>query len=621
MTIAPPTRQSDRNQRRRSRGWQVAIFGAALALISWAVAEPIWLRPFVQHYVRQHAGRQIDFDRLQLRLDAALQPVFRIHGLRIENAPWGAARPLITAGEVDVTVGWRSLRGPGTVLPLVVLVDADIDLEKQDDGLRNWRLADPQDRGPGHVRILSLQAIRSRLTMVNRDRDLELELATTPLPSGERLPAPAGLPMTERLQFSGRYRQARFAGDFAVAPVLSLFDTGTVFALRGRLESGAASLSLEGVAHDLLQLGGFDVAAHLVSADLAASARPLLAHEAVLPTSTVEARARLRKEADHWQATELRAQLGRSDLSGQLDLQRLADAPRSLLHADLQSQRIDFADLQRAFAGRGAVAATAVRREQARSPPGSGNLDAELDLNMARIDNLPLGKSLRAVDAVRSHVSWQAGRLTIVPLSFAVSGGTAAGRLTIDTTRAPAEAALDLAFKHLRLDKIVAGRSAGAGIEGGLDLRLQLQSHGDNLAMLRDSASGKVTANLQHASLPASLDARLALDAGQWLRAFISPGKRVAVTCSVGEMRIEAGRGRSTRLAIETENVVVTGNAEVDLKRKSFDMVLTPHRKQSALLALDKSVRLGGGFRQPKVGLVDKTETSGPAACRQEAAR
>lgn len=619
MSYPPHASPSARTVQRPSRWLRVAVGGVVLALVCWAVAEPIWLRPFVRHYVRQHAGRQIDFDRLQLRLDGALQPVFRIHRLRIENAPWAAARPLITAREVDVTVGWHSFEGPGAVLPLVVIVEADIDLEQQTDGLRNWRLADPQDRGPGHIRIASLQAIRSQLRMVNRDRDLELDLATTPLPAAERLTTPAALPMTEHLHIEGRYRQARFAGDFSVAAVLSLFDTGTPFPLRGRLESGGTTLSLEGLAHDLLQLGGFDVAAHLVSTDLAASARPMLTRPAFLPATSAEGRARLRKDADHWQATDLQATLGRSDLSGGVDLQRPADASRSLLHAELSSRRIDFADLHRAFAGEGVVVTAAVDREQGPSPVAD-NFAAEVDLSMARIDNLPLGSSLASIDSVASHASWRAGRLTIRPLSFGVSGGHATGQLTIDTTLAPTDTALDLAFTHLRLDRITAARSAILGIEGGLDLHLQLQSRGDSLATLRNGAFGKVTAKLQHASLPASLDARLALDAGQWLRTFADPDKRMAILCSIGEMRIESGRGRTTRMVIETENVVVSGHAQVDLKQKSFEMVLTPHRKQSALMALDRSVRVGGGFHRPSIGLVDKAEPGAPADCRRDTA-
>lgn len=619
MSAPLPARRVNRPQRWSSaslrRGW---VAGFVLLIACWAISEPIWMRPLVQRYVREHAGRRIDFDGLQLRLDADFQPVFRIHRLQVENASWASARPLITAEQVDVTLAWRSLRGHGTVLPLVVLGDADIDLEQQIDGLRNWRLADPQDRGPGRVRILSLQAVGSRLRMLDRARDLELQLAVTPMAASESLPArPTLPPMNQHLHIDGRYRQTPFEGDFSVSAVLTLFDTGADFPLRGRLRSGGSSLALEGTSHDLLQLGGFDVAAHLLSTDLVAAAGPLFGAVA-LPALKAEARARLRRQGDDWQLTDLHAHLGASDLAGSLDLLRPVGGGRSSVRAELVLQRVDLEELRRGYAGHRAAAAVATVADRVHPGPSRpvDRFDAEVELVVAKIDGLPLAGPLQAVDGLRTHASLQAGRLTLSPLSFTVAGGEASGRLSLDTTREPIAAALELGLKRLPMDRFAAAGSAKPGVEGNLDLQMALQSQGDSFAALRDSASGKVSASLHQATLPATLDARMALDAGQWLRAVVSPGKRVAVTCAIGEMQIDAGRGRTTRLAIETENVVLSGSAAVDLRTKSFELVLTPHRKQSALLALDKSIRLVGGFRHPKAGLVERDPASSRAGCQ-----
>ncbi len=40
-----------------------------------------------------------------------------------------------------------------SLVALLELKDADVDLERQADGLRNWRLNNPENRGPGKYLI------------------------------------------------------------------------------------------------------------------------------------------------------------------------------------------------------------------------------------------------------------------------------------------------------------------------------------------------------------------------------------------------------------------------------------------------------------------------------------
>jgi uncharacterized protein involved in outer membrane biogenesis len=60
-------------------------------------------------------------------------------------------------------VSLASIREGRPIISRLVLVDAEVDLERQADGQRNWRLTQPEYRGPGKVRVLVLEAYRSRI--------------------------------------------------------------------------------------------------------------------------------------------------------------------------------------------------------------------------------------------------------------------------------------------------------------------------------------------------------------------------------------------------------------------------------------------------------------------------
>ena len=223
----------------------LALLVLLLALFDWN-----WLRPPLERYLSHTSGRSVRAADLHLSLDAALRPVVRLRGVRIDNAPWADTKaPFAVAGEARFTFSWPSLLQDVRVVTHLVLVDADIDLQRQADGLRNWRLTRPDDRGPPRMQVLSLEPHNSRLRVVHQGIGLVLQTAATPLA------APEG-PLTQRIRFSGRWHEAPIEGEALTGPVLSLQRTGRFFPLRGQVQSGPAVLQLDGEVADLIKLGG-----------------------------------------------------------------------------------------------------------------------------------------------------------------------------------------------------------------------------------------------------------------------------------------------------------------------------------------------------------------------------
>ena len=574
---------------RRSRVW----LAAALAFVALIAAfDGLWLRPLIQHHIHERSGRRIDFDALQVGLDRALQPTVTLRNLVVQNAPWADPRPLVRAAELGFTLSWASLRGGNVVLTRLALVDAEIDLEREADGLRNWRLTRPDDRGPGRVRVMSLDARNTRVRLVHRGLALELELQTTPLAVPMVLPEHPGLPLTKQLALHGTRSGTAFEAQLAISDAPTLFDTGQPFALRGELRAGSSRIQAEGTLADLMQLARLDVDLQLTGTRVADLGSVLGLRVPALAGAT-EARAHVSKAGERWQLSALQAKVGRSDFAGELQFDRKPPGEgRSVLRAALTSERLNLADWRAAPSPASAP----------RADPNAANpLDADIDLKIAAVDGLPLGPVTR----VSAHAALRDGRWAVDPAVFTVAGGRASGTLIAETAAAPAAYTLEMRLQGLQLDQLARFAAPLQKLAGALDARIAMRAQGESLAGLAGSATGSLQAALLRATIPAALDAKLGLDGGRLLGAKLGANDaRTPITCSALDLRFDRGRGTARRLAVETPQVALAGTGWIDLGRGSLDLLFTPRRKQTALFALDRAVRVSGALRAPTTALV-----------------
>ena len=140
-----------------------------------------------------------------------LDPTIEFRGLTIQNAPWAASKaPFIHAGRIALTVSWRT---PGLRHDRHQhdrADDAQVDMERLADGIRNWRITRPDDVGPPRVRVLALDARNSSLHTIHRGIDLELDAQHhAARRARSRSPGIADLPLTKRLVFKGRLQGRR----------------------------------------------------------------------------------------------------------------------------------------------------------------------------------------------------------------------------------------------------------------------------------------------------------------------------------------------------------------------------------------------------------------------------
>ena len=343
MSNAPA---SARRRRPHSRAGRVALgVLVALAMLVWAF-DWNWCRPLIRHYVMSHSGRSIEFDDLKVHWRHGLDPQIEFRGLTIQNAPWAASKaPFIHAGRIAATVSWRSLGSDMTVVEMIELEDAQVDMERLADGLRNWRLGHPDDRGPPRVRVIALDARRSQLHTIHRGIGLEADVSTAPLPAPAPFADHPDLPLTKVLAFKGRFKDDPFEGVAQVSDVLAFGATPRQFSFRTDVHSGAVRLEASGLSNDVHALGDLDCDVKL-SAIGTGPSKPL--PEALARVRPLVAQGHVTKSGDAWTGAAVRLRAGRqttllADIAFTGTLK--SDTPRRTLKATLRDAVIDLDDL------------------------------------------------------------------------------------------------------------------------------------------------------------------------------------------------------------------------------------------------------------------------------------
>lgn len=618
--MTPPT-SSPRRWLPRSRAARVALGVLAALVVAVCAFDWNWCRPWIRHYVMSHSGRAFDFDDMKVHFRHGLDPTIEFRNLTIQNAPWAESRaPFIHAGRLALTLSWRTIGSGMTVIDVVELDDAQVDMERRADGIRNWRITRPDDRGPPRVRVLALDARNSRLHTVHRGIGLEADAQTTPLPTATTLAGHPDLPLTRHLVFSGAYQGHAFDGDAQVSDVLAFGATPRRFALDGTARLGGLKLAASGLSNDVHALGDIDCDVALTT-EGNGSVWPL--PDALARVRPLAARGHVTRAGDHVGASGLRLAAGRHttlvadiDFTGKLH----DDTPRRTLKATLRDAILDIDDLsllrgktppeEKTLAGTRpdadhALSAQPLPLDKLRE------LDADIDLRPTRI----VGAERAFAQTLRAHAKLDRGVLRVEPFDIGLADGHVGGSLQVDAAQAPAAVAIDVTARGLRVDQLSATLAANGALAGAVDARAAVKTRGESSRALVANANGSVTLSLADgATVSKRLDAKLGLNGGEWLRTLFDKSARVPVQCAEATLVLAHGMATPRHVVFETPDTALAAQGSLNLVDETIDATLTPAHKKLALLALDKAIHAAGSWHDVKIKLEPPTGVE-PARC------
>ena len=589
----------------------VLAVALTLALFDWN-----WLRPSLERHLSGKSQRAVKIGDLEVELGFSFEPTVRLRRVYIENAPWAdSKRPLAVAGEASFTFALKTLWDERRVVSRIVLRDAEVDLEWLPDGLRNWRLREPDYRGPGRYKVLTLETQRTRIRFARPGIDLDIvgtsTRATPEEPSGETVAQPdPGL--SSRIDFEGTYRGAAFAGAVLTSDLLTLQETGRPFPLRGHVTSGKTRIDAEGTFADVVKLSMIDAKLRIAGPSLAALQPFVDLHFASRP---YRADARLRKNGNNYAFEQLHAKIGATDVAGELSYRSDSGGEaggRPVLRAALRSDSADLADL--GVTGRPAAKEAGSERMFPRSALGAERIkstDAHVSVTARKLKSA----AMPALESLKFSADLDDGILNVKAIDLGVAGGHAIGAISFDAQREPASSQVALEVRGIRLEQLLPTLEANGVSSGAVTASVQLSGRGNSIAAIAGNATGSMSLNMAGGRISNLLDARLGLNLGKMLRLKIGGDRAIDIHCAAIAFQFNNGIGKSRAILLDTEQTRIDGNGTMNLRDETLDVLLEPTQKKPGLFSLHSAIRVQGPLKHPVFAL-DKN--AGPRAAARE---
>ena len=218
--------------------------------------------------------------------------------------------------------------------PRVALVDADVVLQRNADGRRNWILKPPEQTAEGRSPVMQqLLANKSSVRAIDRitKTDVTVQLQSRP---DEKIYA-------IDVVAEGRLRGVPLKVKGGSGALLMLMDATTPYPLHLEGTLGDARGSAKGTVTGIWGLNGVDMQLTLAGGNLAPLGDVLAIS---LPhTKPYKLSGQLERRGDDWSFRKFRGTVGNSDLGGDFSVNTAGERP--VLDAKLSSGSLDVADL------------------------------------------------------------------------------------------------------------------------------------------------------------------------------------------------------------------------------------------------------------------------------------
>jgi uncharacterized protein involved in outer membrane biogenesis len=609
---------------RRWIGSIALAIAVIIVLLLGAIAilpESFW-RWLIVHEVSSATGRTTRIDgNVRVHL-FSLNPELTVEGLSIANPDWAGSSDMLSVKKFDATLSLKSLLRFHLIFPQVTIDTPAIDVQRDSSERANWDFS----RAGNH------KASRS---------------AAQPL----HLPVIQQLNLTNgTLRAVDRVRKLTFNGQVSVAETQNSADNHAL-KLRGSgsLNGKPFQLNLEGEPLIGVQPSkpyGFDLS--VIAADIKLSAHANIPHPfdlaalqaqfhlsgsdladvyyltglALPNTPPYDVSGTLVRDKLQFSVDDFRGKLGSSDISGNLSLDTGRERPK--LTATLVSKQLNLADLAaplgtEATPGRktntlatAAAASTASTASTAAAPPPAlllPNADLQVQRVRAmdadvRFDAASVTTSKMPMNKVRFHLTLDNGKIALDPLAFALPQGEFSGTVAIDAQGTVPQTSIDMKLSNVDLAQFKAKSAKDAPLEGQLLGRIKLQGSGTSVHKTAAAANGDITLVIPKGEIREALAELTGINLSRGLGLILTKNEqKTDVRCGVANFAANSGALKATTFVIDTTNVLVTGQGQIDLHNETLDLSLRGQPKQVRILRLRTPIMVRGTLLQPKIGV------------------
>lgn len=599
----------------------ILLTAVVVALFNWN-----WLKGPLERKFLEQTGRQLVIGGdLRVKLG---WPQARVDAAQVSfaNPTWAAGKQMLTADHVAFDINLPGLFAGRYLLPQIELVRPVLDLERSTDGRANWHLDPQQQGGSSTFRMGVLRLDQGQLLFDDpaESTSIRAELSTATR-AEDRKDGNTDRESKAGLQFvaKGKHKGLPFAAHGSGGPALALSKETAPYPIAFEATVGQSWIKADGTITDILKLSVIDMQVNL-KGDSLSSLFPQLGL-ALPETNSYNLTGHVIHDDHMWRFEKFAGHIGKSDLAGTLQVD--TDRPRSFLHGELVSERLQFADLG-PLVGTGnpppaSAAAPAAEAGAQRTPkraPAKAvatpnglrvlprrpyqserwtSVDAEVKFSARRIDRAEELPLQNLVTVIKLHDSV----LTLDPLDFGIAGGHLEGTITLDGMQDPIAAKAKMYARKLLLGELLPTVKLANQTVGQINGQIDLAGTGNTVGDMLASANGKVAFVTGEGRVSRLMMEQIGLHLPEIVLLKIRGDEIVGIRCGIADFSVRQGMMKADTLVLDTDVNTINDYGTVDLGHEAVDLTLVPRTRKTSLLALRAPIHLRGSLGRPEISL------------------
>ncbi|HVP78174.1 MAG TPA: AsmA family protein [Thermodesulfobacteriota bacterium] len=622
--------------------WGLGIASAAIVLVVVAVYLILSsynynsLKPEITRAVKDDTGRELTLGG-DISLKIGFTPALVVKNVSFQNASWGSQPELAKIKRFEIRVRLFPLLSRRIEVKRLILIEPEILFETDTSGKSNlaFDTTKKQDLAKGKeetkaggnwklsaLTFNELQIEKGRITYI--DHELKKTYVGT---VGTLMATAASSESPIKLKLKGAYDDNSFEVAGTLCTLAAFVKPNKTWPVNLAVKTENATLTLDGTVKDPLSRRGIELNFTLTGKDLASFKQ--FSGESYHLRGPFDVSGRIADTSRNvYSISNLKIIQGENDLSGSVELNLAENRPK--VTAALSAQKLDLRpyfqggpDTEEATKHSSKEAGKEDKIFSDRPLPLDTLRRADADVKIQAVQILLPNLPLNSLDM---GIVLKDGALTVKPLKAVLGKGSMDGHLSLQSQGKVASLIIVFKIKKFDIGYLAKELKSTEGLKGNLDADIDLNARGSSIAGWMGGLNGKTVLVMGKGRIDKKYIDRLSANLGSNLFHLLNPFPQEAqpastlINCFVSGFDIKDGAARTSALALNTDDMVVVGEGEINLKTERLNLSFKSvpkggfgtHATGKLTVRLDELTRpfkLGGTLAHPSLAL-DLTQTT-----------
>jgi len=551
--------------------------------------------------VEDATGRKVQIDG-DLGFALSLIPTVVVEDVTFSNASWGSKPEMVSLKRFEIEVALLPLITGDIQVNKIILIDPEILLETNKNGIGNWIFAD-KTKDEQAVTDSETETAAPKI-VVNQ---VHIEHATFTYKDGvtgeqtklviDQIKAESHSvndPLSMMMKVA--YNDIPVAVSGQLGSLNQLTDND-IYPIDLAVEVSEAQLELKGQINKPRDGKGINIAVKFTVDSLADLSK--LAGSELPDFGPILLSGTVNDGVGSYAIKSLAVNAGNTDLSGEVTANIASKLPS--ITAKLNSNLLDLAELS--------------PEEKAPTDSQKQRLFSSEPLPLAALKSVNANVSLNAKQIKTSSLVLadtkvslllKNGNLSIKPLTSLVAGGQLAGSIGLNASGKTSALTTNLTMKGLEPNQLADLKDKLTGAK--TDVTINVNGSGDSVSEIMAGLNGKLLVQVGEGVITDSIAGSLGADVLTKTINMVNPlaqsSDATQLQCAVVNFDIKQGLATTEKgIAIATNQMNIIGSGTVNLKTEELDIGIKPEAKEGVGINAGKLaalVRIGGTLAEPK---------------------